>query len=174
MLKIPGTKDPGSPSFREFWKGGERGRLALRQLLPPLHSRKTRQGFTIIEMLVVVFIILVLMSLLLPALQRVREAYSMGKCANNLRNIGMAMTDYAKANPQQYYPTGGGDVDLSISPPNPRTYGLATAVNLKGNNVVGSERNQDWGWAYQILRQMEGDAVYNNANDAEVRSLAKA
>lgn len=107
-------------------------------------SSSPRRGFTLIELLVVIAIIGVLVGLLLPAVQKVREAASRMSCTNNLKQMGLALHSYHDA--MSLFPPGY--IDGNTSP------------NSTPDNDVGP----GWGWASYLLPYLEQGNVYNQIN----------
>src|SRR5690606_6283882 len=72
---------------------------------------KSRRGFTLIELLVVISIIAVLISLIAPAVQSARRAARRTQCLNNMRNVGLAIQNFASQNGGKLPVTHGDDFD---------------------------------------------------------------
>jgi prepilin-type N-terminal cleavage/methylation domain-containing protein/prepilin-type processing-associated H-X9-DG protein len=105
------------------------------------HSRSypRPRGFTLVELLVVIAIIAILIGLLLPAVQKVREAAARTKCANNLKQMCLALHNFAQANgrlPPAY----------DNEPDNPFDY------------------RPGWGWATHVLPYLEQDNLHKQIN----------
>jgi len=109
-------------------------------------SRPVQRGFTLVELLVVIAIIGILIALLLPAIQAAREAARRAQCTNNLKQLALAVHNYAGA--KSCFPPG-----------------------CKTDKKQKDQKNKEaWGWGVFILPFMEHGQLYKDLNP-ENRSL---
>jgi prepilin-type N-terminal cleavage/methylation domain-containing protein/prepilin-type processing-associated H-X9-DG protein len=104
-----------------------------------------RRGFTLIELLVVIAIIAILIGLLLPAVQKVREAAARAKCQNNLKQQGIALHAYHDTN--GFLPPAGARGDRA-----PLGQGMVAPINYEGDASS---------WMVYILPFIEQGPLYS-------------
>jgi prepilin-type N-terminal cleavage/methylation domain-containing protein/prepilin-type processing-associated H-X9-DG protein len=108
----------------------------------PFGRQPNRPGFTLIELLVVIAIIVVLIGMLLPAIQKAREAAARSQCANNLKQMGIACNNYAN--------------DWKCLPP---------GYTANGSFVNGAtDTTPGWGWAAYLLPYLDQAPLYKAIN----------
>jgi prepilin-type N-terminal cleavage/methylation domain-containing protein len=117
-------------------------------------GRRPTGGMTLVELLVVIAIIALLMGLLLPAVQNVRESARTVQCRNNLRQLAVAATSHQQAH--GVFPSGGwgvrwvGDADLGFGP------------------------DQPGGWIYSLLPYIEQKSLWQLPGDGQAESVTAA
>src|SRR3954468_11244855 len=102
-------------------------------------ASRARRGFTLIELLVVIAIIAILIALLVPAVQKVREAAARTQCINNLKQMALALQGYHDT--YKLFPSGGTNAWPNLGPPIP------------------TGKNQQGSFMFAILPYIEQTAV---------------
>jgi prepilin-type N-terminal cleavage/methylation domain-containing protein/prepilin-type processing-associated H-X9-DG protein len=152
----PGGFDQKNAGPQWGWERGGQSRPLSRDGDRHLPSR--RPGFTLIELLVAIAIMGILIGLLLPAVQKVREAANRIACSNNLKQLALGFHSHHDAH--QFFPAGGGDW-------------WSTPKYVSGQPAVG--KDQDAGWGFQVLPYIESENVWRGGqapNDVERARLA--
>ena len=134
---------PGQQAGCTLLSGRREGRSWAGYTLSRRALTLSRSAFTIVELLVVITIVGILVALLLPAVQAARGAARRTQCCNNLKQIGLALTNYHDS--FGTFPSG---YLTGVTPP-------TSAVPARADTGPG------WGWCSLILPYMEQGAVWN-------------
>ena len=109
-----------------------------------MKNQSIKRGFTLVELLVVIAIIGILIGMLLPAVQQVREAARRTECLNNMRQIGLASLNFESA--YMHYPTAGG----------------TTESEWEGRELNAAQFGfENTAWSFQILPFAEQNNLAN-------------
>ena len=123
--------------------------MILRKEKTPQDWIQSRSGFTLVELLVVIAIIGILIGMLLPAVQQVREAARRVTCANNMRQLGLAMHNYEGA--FGHFPPGFSSISTSDGT-------VPSGVHL---DPVTWNAGAGWGWGASLLPFVEGKNLHD-------------
>lgn len=124
--------------------------MASIERIGSVRRRPGRAGFTLIELLVVMTVIGILIALLLPAVQAVRQTALRTQCANNMSNLGLAMLNH--------------EASLTFFPSAGRSW-VHHATFSGGRPAVAPL--QCMGWGYQILPYLEATNVHNGGGKTD-------
>ena len=118
--------------------------------------RSSKRGFTLVELLVVIAIIGILVALLLPAIQAAREAARRSACTNNMKQLGLALHNFADA--RKCFPGSSNKGFITQSTTSPK-YWQAPALGTV-NASAGLTEGQGFSWQTMILPFIEMNNLY--------------